>query len=405
MTTTEPVAAVPNLVERWSRRSTQQAQAEVARSLDAWPFGRVFSSPSAESFVGPSGQQVLNFGSNSYLGLTTDRRVIEASKNALDQFGSGAAGSRFLNGTLDLHTQLEDELSAFYGKEACCVFSTGFSANVGTLATLLRPSDVVVSDREVHASLYEGINLSGAKHKRFKHNDASALRRLLDRTEASKTLVVLEGVFSMDGAIAPLAEIFRHADELGTATLVDEAHGFGVLGAQGRGAVEEQGCIDSASLITITFSKALASCGGAVLGDRAVIDHLRLNARSYIFTSSNVPASIAAALASLRILRAEPELVRQVRRNADLMREACEGAGWKPLTGGAGVIAIQMGNQVRTVMAWKRLFDTGMYVNVALPPAVPDGQCLLRLSMTARHSEEDIARAADALRNLTLELK
>lgn len=305
----------PSVLGRWTA-SSQAAQAELAKSQGVYPFSTVFTEPVAAAFTTSDGGTGVNLGSSNYLGLTTHPAVIEGARHALETYGTGASGSRLLNGTFDLHLTLEHELAEYLGKPARMVFATGMSANLGALAGVVGPGDRMLLDRESHASLIDGAKLSGAAYTLFRHNDPASLERRLAALPAeAPTLVAIESVYSLEGAVAPVAEMTRIAHRYGAAILVDEAHALGVVGPDGRGAAAEQGCLDAVDLITLPFSKTLASCGGALLGPPDVIEQVRVNARAYIFTASNVPASLGAVLAALRVLRAESELGAVARRN------------------------------------------------------------------------------------------
>jgi 8-amino-7-oxononanoate synthase len=378
--------------------SAELRQARYSRQIDAYPFGYVFAGPSRERFAAPDGKEVLNFGSNNYLGLTTHPRVMEAAQRAVAAFGTGCSGSRILNGTTSLHAALEADLAGFFGTEAAVVTTTGFAANTAALTGLVRERDWIVADRDIHASLAEGITASGAQVTRFAHNDLRSLTQRLDRVpEDADLLVVVEGVYSVDGSVARLAPLVDLVHERGGAVLVDDAHGVGVLGATGRGAGEAGGCLDRVDLLTLTFSKALASCGGAVVGPVDAVEEIRHRADSYLFMASNVPAALAAAHEALRVLREAPELPAQVRHNGDLLRQAVTAAGWPVAPGEAPIVSVTLPNVFHAVGTWRILLELGAYCNVQIPPAVPKGRAALRFSAMATHTPADIDRLHDML--------
>ncbi|MEI5101463.1 8-amino-7-oxononanoate synthase [Streptomyces sp. PmtG] len=346
------------------------------------------------AIVRRAGRELIMCGSNNYLGLTNDPRVHAAARAALDRYGSSSTGSRFLNGNTDLHEELETELAAFLGKPAALVLSTGYQANLGALAGLLTPRDYVLVDRDAHASLVDGCRLSGAKVRRFPHNDAEGLRRALARLPRDAArLVVVDGVYSMEGDLCDLPAIAGACAAHGARLLVDDAHGLGVL-AQGRGTATHFGLTDQVDLITVTFSKSLASLGGAVAGSEEAIHYLRHKARSLMFSASMTPASTAAALAALRVLRAEPHLADAVRDRADYVRRGLRAAGVDTGDSTTPIIPVPVRDAESTLVVWERLIRTGVYVNPVLPPAASPR---LRTSYMATHTLAQLDRVVDAL--------
>ncbi|MGZ4506201.1 MAG: aminotransferase class I/II-fold pyridoxal phosphate-dependent enzyme [Blastococcus sp.] len=340
------------------------------------------------------GRQRINLGSNNYLGLAGDPRVIEAAGTALRQFGASTSGSRVLNGTTRLHLDLEAELADHYGTEAAVLTSSGINANVALLSTVGNPGDVLLVDAHAHASVHAGAAASRGTVSRFPHNDVGSLTQRLQRLEPrAGAVVVVDGVYSMTGELAPLAEIAALCDRFGARLVVDEAHGLGVLGEHGRGAVEKAGVLDRVDAVTVAFSKSLASVGGAVLTSRAVADGIRASALPYVFSAANDPASVGAALA-LRILRSEPERMARTRENGELLRRSLAEAGTPPLAGRGAVIAVPTGEEQVTATAWRIAFDAGVYLNAVAYPAVPRGQGVLRLSVMATHTPEQLRHAA-----------
>jgi 8-amino-7-oxononanoate synthase len=342
------------------------------------------------------GRERINLGSNNYLGLAGDPRVIEAAVAALRQYGSSTSGSRVLNGTTRLHLQLEEELADHYGTEAAVLTSSGINANVALLSTIGNPGDVLLVDAHAHASVHAGAAASRGTVSRFRHNDLDSLTARLERAEErAGAVIVVDGVYSMTGELAPLEGIAALCDRFGARLVVDEAHGLGVLGAEGRGAAEQAGVLDRVDAVTIAFSKSLASVGGAVMTSRAAADGIRASALPYVFSAANDPASVGAALTALRILRSEPERMARTRENGELLRGSLTAAGAPPLPGRGAVIAVPTGEEEVTAAAWGAAFEAGVYVNAVAYPAVPRGQGVLRLSVMSTHTDEQLRTAAD----------
>jgi 8-amino-7-oxononanoate synthase len=342
------------------------------------------------------GHRKIMIGSNNYLGLTGDPRVIAAGIKALQEFGSGVSGSRFLNGTLTTHVQLEKEIAAFLNKEACVTFSTGFQSNLGILSAIAGRNDLIFSDRENHASIYDGIRLSFASMVRYKHSDMADLEKELAAADPEKgKLIVTDGIFSMSGDIANLPEIVRLAKQYGARVMVDDAHGFGVLGPRGRGTAEHFGLEDEVDIIMGTFSKSLASLGGYMVANRQVVEYVKHKSRPFIFSAAITPASVACALEALHILRDEPERPKALLDIAAYMRKQLKDAGLKILGDSiAPIIPIYTYTVVKTLIACKILYEKGVYVNPVLPPATPEGECLIRTSYTATHTKKLMDEAA-----------
>jgi 8-amino-7-oxononanoate synthase len=395
-----------------------------ARQADILPYFHLLTSP-AMPVVEMEGAQRIMLGSNNYLGLTGDERVLAGAEAALHRYGTGLTGSRLLNGTIPLHLELEREIAEWMDTEDALVFTTGHQANVGTLGTILGPGDTVIADAGDHASILDGCLLSRAKLRPFRHNRLDKLEKMLDRArgDGGGVLVVVDGVFSMEGDIAPLGEICELCERYGARLMVDEAHGAGVLGARGAGTAELLGVEDRVDLRMGTFSKSLASCGGFVAGPAEVIEYLRLYSRAFLFTASAVPAALGAALASLRVLRSpegRPLLVR-VLENARRLRDGLHELGYavvgpQPLpsqgsvtaapgvraaAGGGGptlvtpIVPVLVGDDWKAALLWKALYDAGVFVNTALHPAVPPGGALLRTSVMATHDEATLDRALE----------
>jgi 8-amino-7-oxononanoate synthase len=372
----------------------------LARASGYWPYYKTVESASTPRLT-VEGHDVINFGSNNYLSLSYHPEVVEAAVAATKRFGSGVTGSRLLNGTLSLHKELEAELADFYAREAALVFSTGYIANVASIAGFLGRRDFAVVDKEIHNSLLTGVRLSGASMKRFRHNDLEHLDKVLGSlpTDAGKG-IILDGVYSMGGDTAPLDRIVelaaRHPN---TFVLDDEAHGIGVLGDRGRGALEQYGVLDEIDLVTITFSKTLGSCGGALMGSREAIELLTLTSDTLIFTASNTPGSVAAALAALRILRAEPDRPARLRANVaaflSMLHE--RGVPTNPVESAIVTIPLQRFDEVSTVLLALDLLDKGVFVNPVIPPAVTKEMGLIRLSLMVDHDAPLLEEAADTL--------
>jgi 8-amino-7-oxononanoate synthase len=344
------------------------------------------------------GRNRINLGSNNYLGLAGDPRVVEAAAAAVREFGTSTSGSRVLNGTTRLHLALEEELADHYGTEAAVLTSSGINANLALLSTVGSPGDVLLVDAHAHASVHAGAAASRGTVARFRHNDLDSLRQRLDGLDPrAGAVIVVDGVYSMSGETAPLAEIAGLCDHYGARLVVDEAHGLGVLGARGRGAVEQTGVLDRVDAVTVAFSKSLASVGGAVMTSRAAADGIRASALPYVFSAANDPASVGAALAALRILREEPERMLRTRENGALLRRALGEAGAAPLPGTGAVIAVPTGAEEVTATAWRIAFDAGVYCNAVAHPAVPRGRGVLRLSVMATHTGEQLQRAAEVV--------
>jgi 8-amino-7-oxononanoate synthase len=376
-----------------------------ARENGILPFFRRLES-SAAPVVDMEGAQRIMLGSNNYLGLTGDERVKDGARDALERYGTGLTGSRLLNGTLDLHLQLEEELADWMGTEAAIVFTTGHQANVGCLGTILAPGDTVVADSGDHASILDGCLLSRAKLRAFRHNRLDKLERMLERAQndGGGILVVVDGVFSMEGDVAPLAEISDLAARFGARLMVDEAHAVGVLGARGAGTSELLGVEDRVDLRMGTFSKSLASCGGFIAGPEEVVEYLRISSRAFLFTAAAVPAAVGAALAALRICRSDdgPGLFARVLSNASYLHRGLAELGFhvvEPTTLPDGrtvvtpIVPVLVGDDWKAGLLWRALYDRGVYVNAAVHPAVPPGGALLRTSVMATHTPDVLDRA------------
>ncbi len=351
--------------------------------------------------VNMEGHRVIMIGSNNYLGLTNNKEVKEAVIKAVKKYGSGCSGSRFLNGTLDIHLELEKELAEFLHKEAVVCFPSGFQSNLGIISTVAGRNDYIICDKENHASIYDGCKLSYAKMLRYEHNDMVDLEEKLKAVPKDKgILIVTDGVFSMSGDIANLPEIVRLKKKYGARLMVDDAHGFGVIGECGRGTGEYYNLEDEVDIIMGTFSKSLASLGGYMATTNKVAEYIRHSSRPFIFAASNPPACVAAALTALRILKREPERVKNLQEIARFMRKELKRNG-VPLQEVKNdiipIIPIKTGSDYRTLYAAKVLFDKGVYVNPSISPAVPVGESILRTSYTATHTKELMTEAANII--------
>jgi 8-amino-7-oxononanoate synthase len=398
-----------------ARSHERLEQLQAAREHDLLPYFRVLEGP-AGPVVEMEGRERIMLGSNNYLGLTGDPRVKEAARDALERFGTGLTGSRFLNGTLSLHLELERELADWMGTDGALVFTTGYLANTGSIATLLGPTDTVICDTGDHASILDAVSMSRARIRPFRHNRLDKLETMLERAEGDGggVLVVVDGVFSMEGDLAPVPDIAALCREHGARLMVDEAHGVGVLGERGAGACEAYGVEDEVDLRMGTFSKSLASCGGFIAGPGDVIDFLRVQSRSFMFTAAAVPAAIGAALGALRIIRSNegPELMARVLDNARYLHSGLARLGYQVMEPTAmpdgsellsPIVPVLVGDDWQAVLLWKALYDAGVYVNVALYPAVQRGGALLRTSVMATHERDDLDRALDAFERVRRE--
>lgn len=367
------------------------------RELGIYPYFHALESRQ-DVEVQMEGKRRIMLGSNNYLGLTTNPRVIQAGVEAFQQYGSGCSGSRFLNGTLKLHLDLEEELANFLRKDAAITFSTGFQSNLGIISAVVGINDYVICDRENHASIYDGCKLSYGKMLRYRHNDMSDLERKLKKVpETSGALIVTDGVFSMGGDIAKLPEIVELAEKYGARVMVDDAHGLGVLGEGGRGTASYFGLEDKVDIYMGTFSKSLASLGGYMAAAEDVVDFVRHNSRPFIFSASITPASCASALAALHELEAHPELTDSLQHISTYFRDGLIKRGVKIRPSNTPIIPIYTYDVITTLTIAKELYDEGVYVNPSLPPATPPTECLLRTSLMATHTEDIVDEAADII--------
>ena len=371
-------------------RCYKYKDAEIARQKGYYPYFIPFSGGDDTVMI-YKGKEKVMIGSNNYLGLTHHPRVIEAAEKALNEYGTGRTGSRFLNGTLDIHEQFEQELADFVGKDAALIFSTGFLVNLGTISTLLSKKDSVIIDRLDHASIVDGCRLSGAKIYRYQHNNFAELRKILESIpDKSGKLVVVDGVFSMEGDIAPLPEICRITQEYDARLMVDDAHSIGVLGPNGNGTAAHFGLTDQVDLTMGTFSKSFGAVGGFVAGDAEVIDYIKHKSRSMIFTASLPPSVVASTRAALEIIKSEPERRKRLWEIGDYMRSEFQKMGFDTSTSETPVVPVVIGDNMKTFLFWKTLFEEGVYANAVIYPAVPGNSARLRTSYIATHTQEQL---------------
>ena len=379
----------------------------MAREKGIYPYFHTLESKQAPEVVMES-KDIIMIGSNNYLGLTSHPEVIEAGIKAIEKYGSGCSGSRFLNGTLDIHVALEKELAEFLNKEEVVTFSTGFQSNLGIISAIAGRTDYIISDKENHASIYDGCRLSFAKMLRYNHSDMQDLERQLQSVpDTAGILIVTDGVFSMGGDICKLPEIVALAKKYGARVMVDDAHGLGVLGKHGRGTAEHFGLEDEVDIYMGTFSKSLASLGGYMAAKKEVCDYVRHSSRPFIFSASITPSSVACARKALEILKREPERVVRLKEISSYMRKKLKNNGIEILDSGfdTPIIPIYTYQNVRTFVACKKLFERGVYVNPTVSPAVPVGQSLIRTSYMATHTEEQMDRAVEHIKAVMEEIK
>ncbi len=374
--------------------------ADEYKAMGIFPYFRELQSRQDTEVV-MEGKRRIMLGSNNYLGLTTDPEVMEAGIRAIRDFGTGCSGSRLLNGTLQLHLELEAELASFLRKEAVTTLPTGFQTNLGIISALVGRNDYVICDRDNHASIYDGCKLSFGKMLRYQHNDMEDLEKQLQRVpESAGILIVTDGVFSMGADLCNLPEICRLAKKYGARVMVDDAHALGVIGEGGRGTASYFGLEDQVDVYMGTFSKSLASLGGYAAGPKKVIDYIKHNSRPFMFAASITPASCAVALAALRKLEKEPERVVRLRELSDYMREGLKARGMRIREGITPIVPIFTYDAIVTLKKATELYDNGVYVNTVLPPAAPADGCMLRCSLMATHTRELLDEAMDIMKKV-----
>jgi 8-amino-7-oxononanoate synthase len=378
-------------------------RADEVKAQGLYPYFRPISE-SEDTVVVIEGQKKIMLGSNNYLGLTHHPKVLEAAGRALHVYGSGCTGSRFLNGTLDLHLQLEAALAEFLGKEDCIVFSTGYNANLGLISGLVGRRDVVFLDKLDHASIVDGAKMSDGETVRFNHGDLAGLERKLERHPGVGKMVIVDGVYSMEGDIADVPGLLKLCKRHGAALAVDDAHSIGVLGPKGDGTAAHFGVSDEVDIIAGTFSKSLASIGGFVVASRSIINYLRHHARPLIFTASLPPANTAGVLAALEVLRHDTERRESLWANTRRLLEGFRGLGFDTGPSETPIVPILIGPLDKTLIMWRKVFDAGIFTNPVVPPAVPPSQCRLRTSVMATHTADQIDYCVEAIGKIGKEL-
>jgi len=359
----------------------------------------------AGSKVTIDGRQVIMIGSNNYLGLTQHPKVKQALIEAAEKYGSGCTGSRLLNGTLDLHEELEEKLADFMGKEAALVFSTGFQTNLGTISTIVGRDDLIFADNENHASIVDGCRLAFGKTIKFKHNDMQDLqRRLKAHADVRGKLIVTDGVFSMGGEIANLPELVQLSEKYDAKLFVDDAHSIGVLGEHGSGTASHFGLDDRVDIVMGTFSKSLASIGGFIAGEKDVIHYIKHNSRPLVFSASMPPSAAATVIAALEIIQNEPERREELWANTKKMKEGFAQLGFNTANSQTPIVPVIIGEDEKTFYFWKRLFESGVYANPVVSPAVPPGMSLIRTSYMATHTNEDLEKVLDVFEKVGKEV-
>ncbi|MDR0385447.1 MAG: aminotransferase class I/II-fold pyridoxal phosphate-dependent enzyme [Prevotellaceae bacterium] len=378
-------------------RTSKYNEPDKIKAAGVYPYFRpIQSEQDTEVYI--DGRKVLMFGSNSYLGLTSHPKVKEAAIAAVRKYGSGCAGSRYLNGTLDIHIELEEKLAEFVGKDGALVYSTGFQSNLGAIPTVTNRNDYIILDELDHASIIEGARLSFAKTMKFRHNDMESLEKVLQRCESDVVkLIVVDGIFSMEGDIANLPEIVRIAKKYNANIMVDDAHSLGVIGKQGRGIASHFDLTGDVDIIMGTFSKSLASIGGFLASDKDTINYIKHTSRSLIFSASATPAATAGALAALEIIKTEPYYIEQLWKNTNYCLEAFRSLGFDIAHSCTPVIPIMIRDNTKTFMMSKILMEEGVFINPVVQPAVPNDSTLIRFSLMATHTQEQIEYAIDKI--------
>jgi 8-amino-7-oxononanoate synthase len=375
-------------------------KAEEVKAQGLYPYFKPLQATDGTT-VQIDGREVIMAGSNNYLGLTNDPRVIEAARDVIKVYGTGCTGSRYLNGTLDLHIELEEKLADFMNKDACVLFSTGYQTNEGAIQTIAGRRDVIFSDKDNHACIVTGTLVSNAKTMRYQHNDLEQLEKLLQRAdEDAGKIIVSDGVFSMSGTIAKVPELVELKEEYGVRLYLDDAHAIGVIGEGGRGSASTFGLMDSVDLISGTFSKSFASLGGFLVGEQEVIEFIRHNSPAHIFSASMPPANVATVLKALEILQDEPWRLDRLEEISNYMRTSLREMGFNVWSSQTPIIPVVIGEMMDCFKFWKGLFEAGVYVNAVVPPGVPRGQSLVRTSYMATHTDEHLDRILEAFRKV-----
>ena len=381
-------------------KAYQFTAADDVKALGLYPYFKPLTDTDGNVVV-IEGKEVIMAGSNNYLGLTNDIRLMEAAQKAITKYGTGCTGSRYLNGTLDLHLELEDKLAAFMRKENCVLFSTGYQTNEGSIQTIAGRNDVIFSDKDNHACIVTGTLLSNGRTVRYQHNDIDHLRKLLERENASSgKIIVSDGVFSMSGSIARIPELVALAREFNARLYLDDAHAIGVIGEGGRGSASSFNLLDEVDLVSGTFSKSFASLGGFLVGDKAVIEYIRHHSPAHIFSASMPPANVATVLKALEILQEETWRLDRLEQISNYMRKGLKDLGFNIWTSQSPIIPVVIGDLMDCLKFWRDLFEEGVYANAVVPPAVPRGQSLLRTSYMATHTNEQLDSILDAFRKV-----
>lgn len=378
-------------------------RAKEAMAAGVYPYFHRIDSAQEPNVI-CDGRPMIMMSSNDYLGLTSHPKVKEAAIDAVRRFGTGCAGSRFLNGTLAMHEEMESRMAKFLGKEAAAVFPTGFQANLGAISALVGKNDYVVIDRMNHASIYDGCRLSYGQIKKYQHNDMENLERILESTQGRGALVVVDGVFSMEGDIVDLPRVVELCQRYGAGLMVDDAHSIGVLGKNGCGTGEHFGMVDEIDLIMVTYSKSLATIGGCIAASEEMIHFLRHHARSLMFSASLPPAPVAAATMALQIIEEEPERRQQLWSNANYLREGYHNLGFNTGVSETPVVPVVVGDEERVLRMWRLLFDSGVFASPVMFPGVPKGKALLRTSCMATHTHDHLDRVLEVFSRVGREL-
>jgi len=377
-------------------------KADEVKAMGLYPYFKPLEATDG-TIVEIEGRKVIMAGSNNYLGLTNDQRTIKAAQEALTKYGTGCTGSRYLNGTLDSHLELEEKLAEFMGKESCVLFSTGYQTNEGSIQTIADRNDIIFSDKDNHACIVVGTLVSNAKTVRYKHNDMDQLRKLLERADPNAgKIIVTDGVFSMSGTLANVPDLVKLAKEFDARLYLDDAHAIGVIGDGGRGSASVFGLTDEVDLISGTFSKSFASLGGFLVGDRPVIEYIRHKSPAHIFSASMPPANVATVLKALEILQEEPWRLERLEVISNYMRKGLRDLGFNVWSSQSPIIPVVIGDMMKCFEFWKDLFEAGVYTNAVIPPAVPQGQSLLRTSYMASHTDDHLDQILEAFRKVGL---
>src|SRR6056297_48990 len=375
-------------------------KADEIKKMGLYPYFKPLQATDG-STVQIDGREVIMAGSNNYLGLTNDPRTIKAAQDVLSVYGTGCTGSRYLNGTLDLHLELEEKLANFMGKDSCVLFSTGYQTNEGSIQTIAGRNDIIFSDRDNHACIVVGTQVSNAKTVRYRHNDMDHLRTMLEKSDPNAgKIIATDGVFSMSGTLAKVPDLVKLAKEFDAALYLDDAHAVGVVGEGGRGSASVFGLSDEVDLISGTFSKSFASLGGFIVGDRPVIEFIRHQSPAHIFSASMPPANVATVLKSLEILQEETWRLKRLEEISDYMRRELRNLGFNVWSSQTPIIPVVIGEMYNCFRFWKDLFEAGVYVNAVVPPAVPRGQALVRTSYMATHTDEHLDKILSAFKKV-----